>query len=96
MSSYRSFHEGQSSAMPNAFDSLCKMQIEYRSLHLAMGSSLVTFSRIILTKRIKVLLTWVHENKRGRIKEEETAYFYADENDPAEGDKMMKQGEENW
>lgn len=71
------------------------MQTEYRPLHLAMGSSLVKFSRIILTKRIKVLLTWVHENKRGRIKEEATAYFYADKNDPA-GDKKMKQGEENW
>lgn len=32
------------------------------------------------------------ENKKGRIKEEATACFYADKDDPAEGDKMMKQG----
>ena len=50
MASWRSFHEVESSTVPNAFDGSCKMQTEY-GLGFSNGGSLVTFSRVILIER---------------------------------------------
>lgn len=64
VTSWRSFYDGESSTLPNASDGLCKMQTEYRPLHFIMGRSLVTFSRTILTERIRVSLAWFQERIR--------------------------------